>query len=35
MNQREGDIINLAKKYKKIVNCKYLGVTQGKKGYLL
>ena len=32
MNQREGDIVDLAKKYKKIKNCKYLSVTQGKQG---
>ena len=31
MDQREGDIIDLAK-YKKIINCKYLSVTQGKQG---
>ena len=32
MNQREGDILDLARKYKKLINCKYLCVTQGKQG---
>ena len=32
MNEREGDIVDLAIKYKKLVNCNYLSVTQGKKG---
>ena len=32
MNEREGDIINLAIRYKKLINCNYLSVTQGKKG---
>ena len=32
MNQREGDIVDLARKYKKLINCKYLCVTQGKQG---
>lgn len=32
MNQREGDIFNLAKKFKKQINSKSLTVTQGKLG---
>ena len=32
MNQRQGNLVDLAKKFKKKINSKYLSVTEGKRG---